>query len=314
VNVTTTARVGVVIAAHNRAALVERAVRSIYTQTLEPQAIELCLVNSASSDNTGTRLAELRQEAPEGMRVEVIDDDIGGAARARNKGWRELQAPIVAFLDDDAEAQPDWLTRALERFEEAPQTGVVAGKTEVAWLAEPPEGALAETVSEYVGLDYGQRARQIRYPRAPIGPNMLVRREALTAVGGFDLALGPGPSQALVGEEGDLSLRIEKCRWQVEYAPEVQVQHLVDPARVTTDYLLTRARIHGRSRFLVDWKHFGSRRAPHQMARLLRGVWRVIRRRRFTVRERVDFVYGWAYFEALLEQIRSRGFQPRSGK
>jgi len=299
------AQVGVVIAAHNREELVERAVWSVYKQTLDPATITLCLVNSASSDGTGQRLEELRNKAPEGMQVEVVHDDQGGAARARNLGWQALRTPVIAFLDDDAEAAPDWLEKIRACLDRNPEVGVLAGKTEVAWLGAPPEPTLAQTVSEYVGLDYGDRPREICYPRAPIGPNMIVRREALAAVGGFDPSFGPHPERALVGEEGDLSLRIEKCRWKTAYEPALQVRHLVDPERVTPEYLLSRARIHGRSRCLVDWKHFAAWRAPRQLMRLLRGVWRVIKRRRFSIRERIDFVYGAAYFNALRERLRA---------
>ena len=301
-------QIGVVIVAHDREALVERAVHSVYRQDLEGLGngiigkgiVEVCLVDAASTDGTLGVLERLAGEAPAGFHVRVAQEASGGASRARNLGWESLSAPVIAFLDDDAVADCRWLATAWASLSADENIDALGGKTTLSWLGEPPASMLAESAATFMGLDYGPERRRIRFPLAPIGPNMIVRRRALEAVGGFDPDLGPAPGRARVCEEGDLALRIERAGGRIVYEPAVGVAHLIDPGRITSEYLLTRARIHGHSLALVDRKHFGWRRAPRQIVRLRKSVWRVLWRRRVTVCEQSDFVFALAYFRTLI--------------
>ncbi|GIW71288.1 MAG: glycosyl transferase family 2 [Planctomycetota bacterium] len=293
------ARIGVVIAAHDRERLLGRAMRSIYAQSLPPAAVELCVVDAASRDRTLEVARARAAEAPAGMRVVIEHEPSGGAAAARNRGWRRLEAAVVAFLDDDAEAAPDWLQSALAALEAEPRAGALGGPTRLGWLGPPPPRPLAEALAAFCALDYGPRRRWLRYPRAPIGPNMVVRRQALEQAGGFDPAFGPAPGRALVAEEGELCLRLQRAGYRVLYEPACRVRHLMEPRRAERSYVLWRAAVHGRSRCLVDYKHFGARRLGHQLVRLARGALRVALRQRLGAAEQADFVYGAAYLQTL---------------
>lgn len=121
----------------------------------------------------------------------------GDSSRKKNAGWQAARAPIVAFLDDDVVAPPEWTERVLEAFKE-PTIRIVSGPGEV-----PPGArgfarlgglALSSAAAGYVAERYvgeGQSPRPARWSRI-IGCNMAWRRAALEEVGGFDPTFWPG--------------------------------------------------------------------------------------------------------------------------
>ena len=103
-----TTRVSVVIATYNRAALVQRAIRSVFSQS-HPD-IELIVVDDGSTDHTPDVLARL--SPPRSVSVRCFRKDNGGCASARNYGARNASGKWLMFLDSDDEL----VTGALERL------------------------------------------------------------------------------------------------------------------------------------------------------------------------------------------------------
>ena len=103
--------VSVVIPTHNRAAIVERSLRSVLAQTTPP--IEILVVDDASTDGTAARLEGCAHEA---VRVLRLAERVGGG-RARNVGIEAARGDWVAFLDSDDEWRPTKLERQLARLD-----------------------------------------------------------------------------------------------------------------------------------------------------------------------------------------------------
>ncbi|GAB4214405.1 MAG: hypothetical protein Fur007_10520 [Rhodoferax sp.] len=103
-----TAAVSVIIPCYRCAGTIERALASVWAQTLPPA--EVILVDDASGDGTRALLQTLPERYPPGWLRLVLLDTNQGAASARNAGWAAATQPYVAFLDaDDA-----WHLRKLE--------------------------------------------------------------------------------------------------------------------------------------------------------------------------------------------------------
>lgn len=147
-----------------------------------------------------------------------------GPGAARNTGWRApgaAGARAVAFLDADVEAPDGWLDRLLAHLGD-PAVGAVAPRVRSAGGAAPRLLAAYEAARS--PLDLGPGPAPVRPgTRAPYVPTacLLVRREALEDVGGFDGSLA-------VGEDVDLVWRLHEAGWRVRYEPAVEVRH---PAR-----------------------------------------------------------------------------------
>lgn len=107
----------VVICTYNRAALVGNAVESVLRQSFED--FELIVVDDGSSDDTVDVLS--RYEDP---RLVVVSRENGGLSAARNTGIAKASGRFVAFLDDDDEVLPQWLSGLASRLDES--TGLVS--------------------------------------------------------------------------------------------------------------------------------------------------------------------------------------------
>lgn len=179
-NASRTPEVSVVMPTRNRADLVRSAVSTVLEQA--GVELELIIVDDASTDHTWDVLGDI---AEGDARVRIIRlDERSGAGRARNVGVAEARASYVAFIDDDTEWHPTKLRRQLDAaLADAEQIGVVYGP----YLLMLPDGR-----SRWVGSAAAARKAPFRtlIRRNFIGmPTVLVRRDLLEAIGGFDESL-----------------------------------------------------------------------------------------------------------------------------
>ena len=89
-----------VVPTRDRAERLRGLLRSLREQSLERERFEVIVVDDSSGDGTP---ALLRQEADRGALrlVALRNRRRAGPAAARNRGWRQAKAPLVAFIDDD---------------------------------------------------------------------------------------------------------------------------------------------------------------------------------------------------------------------
>jgi glycosyltransferase involved in cell wall biosynthesis len=186
-----------------------------------------------------------------GARV-VENSGQSGLAGARNTGFMAASAEIVAFIDDDAEALPDWLERLLPAYLDERVIGV-GGAIEPLWPVRPewfpPEFDWVIGCS-YVGLP--TRAAPVRNL---IGCNMSFRRQVLVKSGGFRYDIGRRASRDLpLGcEETELCIRIRHAwpRHELIYEPLARVRHQIPVERRSLRYLAQRCYAEGVSKAQV---------------------------------------------------------------
>jgi mycofactocin system glycosyltransferase len=153
--------------------------------------------------------------APAGVRV-VRSGRPGGPAAARNLGAGAAGGDVLAFLDSDCAAEPDWLEALLPEFAD-PAVAAVGGRVRAAgqstWL-ERYDAVRSP-------LDLGPRYAQVR-PRHPVSylvtANLLVRRTDFARLRGFDPDLR-------CGEDVDLAWRLADAGRRVVYQPLGAVLH-----------------------------------------------------------------------------------------
>lgn len=183
--------------------------------------------------------------------VVIPNAETRGLSGARNTGVRAISSSVVAFLDDDARADPRWLERLLMAYEQ-PAVVAVGGAVEPAWRAGRPPWFPPE-FDWVVGCTHSGMPRSIAPVRNLVGANMSFRRDAVEALGGFRHGIGRLGATPAGCEETELCIRAHQ-RWpgcHILYVPEARVMHSAPPSRATLQYFLSRCLAEGRSKGLV---------------------------------------------------------------
>jgi glycogen synthase len=231
--------------------------------SLRPRvSVVICAYTVDRWDDVLSAIASARAqpEAPEVVVVVDHDDELYGRLRAartgatvvRNPGPRGLSAArnagvavssgaIVAFLDDDARAEPGWLGALTDPYADRSVAGT-GGCIEPAWDAGRPRWFPVE-LDWVVGCSYLGLPQARADVRNVIGASMSFRRSALEAVGGFAGAMGRGRGLPVGGEETELCIRVRRAvpGARIVYEPRAVVHHRVRAARATPGYLVRRA-------------------------------------------------------------------------
>lgn len=174
-----------------------------------------------------------------------------GLSGGRNTGAAGATGDVVAFLDDDAMADPGWIARLADRYRDAGVLGV-GGLVQPAWDDGRPPWFPPE-LDWVVGCSYRGMPAGSGPVRNFIGANMSFRREVLAAVGGFSAALGRVGTVPLGCEETELCLRVSQRypRGVLLYEPAAAASHRVRKQRATREYLLSRCYSEGLSKARV---------------------------------------------------------------
>jgi GT2 family glycosyltransferase len=172
--------------------------------------------------------------------VAVENPNEPGLSGARNAGIEIATSPLVAFLDDDAEAEPDWVERLVRLNHRAGSLGA-GGCAKPRWLTRRPRW-LPDEFLWVVGCTYRGVPEQVAPVRNLFGSCFCVRRDVLLGVGGFRAELGRIGANGMGCEETDLCIRANQA-WPGRfflYDPDAVIQHEVPPDRCTWRYFRRR--------------------------------------------------------------------------
>jgi len=222
--------ISVVVCTHNRAHLAERAVTSVLSQTTSPPDCEIIVVDNGSTDATAETFRALAASHPN---LRPISEPTVGLCHARNRGWREARGELVAYLDDDATAEPGWLSAIAAGFQEFPQAGVMGGRVAPRWDAPRPAWLSDEISLSLTIVDWPDGPKVITDLRSEwlVGANLAAPRRVLEEVGGFHPALDRVGSAMLSSGDVFLAKEIVRRGHQAVYYPAMAVTHLVPTTR-----------------------------------------------------------------------------------
>jgi GT2 family glycosyltransferase len=226
---------------------------------------EIIVVDNASTDGSREMLAA----GYPGVRVLAMAEN-AGFAKASNLAIRESRGGYLLFLNTDTVVRPFAVRRLVETLESEPGAGACApalvhpgGRFQVSFGCEV--GFLGQIVQKTMLNPWSRRSVPRRAkPRDAAWLSaacLLVRREAVERVGGFDEKF------FIYFEDIDLCRRIREAGWRLIFDPRVQIQHL---GGATTSSRPLRNRLEYRRSQL----HFYDKHASAVSRTLLRAVLR----------------------------------------
>ncbi len=224
----------VVICTHNRAPMLDRAVRSVLLNPLGEIHYELIIVDNASTDQTPAVMEPYIRRG----RVRYLREERLGLSVARNTGWRNARGEFVVFLDDDGEVAPGWLRAFLDVFETRPGAVACGGRIVPRYERDRPDWFDQGTERFFGQFSLGDDV--IRCDWVP-GGNAAWRRGALESLGGFDTRFGRvGGSPTLGSEESALIQRAVSRGGVLYYSPHAVMVHHINAARMNLLWLSRR--------------------------------------------------------------------------
>jgi acetyltransferase-like isoleucine patch superfamily enzyme/glycosyltransferase involved in cell wall biosynthesis len=192
--------VSVVVIGRNEGERLERCLHSVAQADWHGNTYELIYVDSRSTD-TSVAKAETH-----GAQVLVLVDASPCAAKARNLGWRAAQGQYVLFLDGDTQLHAEFVQRALATLSEP--------RLCAAWGHRRESKPQQSLYTKVLDLDWIYPTGRTLY----FGGDVLVRREALAQVDGFDPSLK-------AGEEPELCARLRAMGWEIEHIDAPMTLH-----------------------------------------------------------------------------------------
>lgn len=222
-------RISVIVCSHNGSRTIAACCASL--RKLAYPNYEVIVVDDGSSDQTAT-LAE-------GYGFPVIRAAHGGLSRARNLGLAAADGEIVAYIDDDAEADPHWLTYLATTFMQSEYAGVGGPN-----LTPAGDGFVADAVAYAPGGPIHVLLSDSEAEHIP-GCNMAFRKDCLQAIGGFDSQFW------IAGDDVDLCWRLQARGWRLGFNPAAVVWH---HRRNSLRAFLRQQRNYGRAEAMLEQK------------------------------------------------------------
>jgi GT2 family glycosyltransferase len=222
----------------------QQAVASVRRQTVPPREVIVVV------DHNPDLLALATAWLP-GVRV-VQNGEARGASGGMNSGVAAAGGDVVAFLDDDAVAAPDWLEQLLYPYRDSRVLGV-GGWIEPGWTGRRPEWFPPE-FSWVVGCTFPGGFDGPGPVRSLIGANMSFRREIFERMPGFRTGVGAVGRTLTKCEDTEFCIRVSR-RWPqglLLYRPQAMVVHRVSPERATWRYFRARCFAEGMAKAQVS--------------------------------------------------------------
>jgi len=244
--------ISVVIPTCNRPSTIGAAIDSIIGTQYEDY--EIIIVDQSANDDT-KQLVTSRYS--NNSRVRYIHSDVMCSSDSRNVGWREALGEYIAFTDDDAFVDKNWLHSYADEIKKNHyQIGMIGGRIVPLFQTPRPHWLPEEKDFFLPSFDAGEETVPFPENCLPISVNLVASKALLESIGGFDTRLGlkNGSNTAFVtgGEDSFLGIKARAAGFPLTYLPSAVVYHPITAARLTIGFFLRRSFREGATTIAIE--------------------------------------------------------------
>ncbi len=209
----------VIVVCWNSADVIERCLRQLLAQDYEHY--EIVLVDDGSLDET----VEVAEAALSSGKLTIVRSPLNrGCPHARNLGLKHAKGEVIAFIDADGFAAPEWLSHIVEQFASDATVGGVASTVfmEANPLVLNGAGGIVNRQGWAADLSMNvpyERAEPVSEVLYPMGCGMAVRRAAVERVGPFD------DHMLNYYDDVDYGIRVWRAGYRVVVARDAWIDH-----------------------------------------------------------------------------------------
>lgn len=232
-----------IIATADRPEALATTLRSLTACDLPERELHVVVADNGTDEDT----ERVCRDTYPGLRVQYLPVARRGKTAAQNEALRVANADLLVFTDDDVEFDARWLDELWRAARDWPDHLLFGGRVTPIWPERFPthlEG------SAYLGLLYTRLDRggdEGPLPGfRPLGPNMALRRKAFELGVRFDERIGPGSENLPMGDELDITFKVEALGGSAVYVPTSCVYHRVRENQLSLRWQLRRGLDYGR--------------------------------------------------------------------
>jgi glycosyltransferase involved in cell wall biosynthesis len=233
-------KISVIVCTYNRSDYILKALNSLAQQTLPAHQYEIIIVNNNSTDNTDALCQTFLQEQQQQNCFYFIEIQ-QGLSYARNRGIAESSGDILVFMDDDAQADENYLQEICRFFETTPDAEACGGRIYPDFESKRPEWMSHFLLPLTSTIDMGNKINLFKGTKYPVGANMAFKKDVFQQYGMFNPDLGRKGNNLDGSEEKDIFLKLKKENKKIYYLPFAIVNHQVPDKRLTFDFFKRQA-------------------------------------------------------------------------
>jgi len=222
----------------------EKVLNQLQEQCLSLDQWELLIVNNNSSDKKV--FDDLRPHWHPNH--QIIEENRQGLTHARLAGFEASKGEIIVLADDDNLLEKDYLSNALNIFDQQENLGAAGGKIHLKFEESPPN-YIHEYTALLAGRDFGDEVKvgnwksKKEYPLfSPIGAGMVLRKKALENYikninTNENLIMDRTADNLSSAGDNDIVMQVLSDGFDVGYFPDLSLKHLIPKERTTIEYL-----------------------------------------------------------------------------
>ena len=195
-------------------------VDSLLTQTINKSRFEIIIVDNNSTDCTKKIATDFCKKH---SNIKYLQEKTVGYSAPRNLGWKNASGNILAYIDDDEIAAPDWLEGIEKAFQIEEKPDIVGGICLPKYDVNPPDW-----FTESIGGTNKNRQKGVLNQRTDLYlgcGNIAFKKEVLEKLNGFSNDFNMKNGFLMMGEDTDICLRAKNFGFQLFYDPDIKIYH-----------------------------------------------------------------------------------------
>lgn len=302
--------ISIIICTYNRFQYLEQALESLQTQTIGKNNFEILIIDAGSSN----KMSDIIRKFSFFLPIRFISAPHTRLSEARNLGIQNASGDIIAFLDDDAIADPEWLAQIQQSFQQNEQRICASGGKSLLLCETPLPHWVNIEMLQFLGqLDYGNAGLFMDAPNQnPVGLNMAFKKKTFDQIGLFNTQLGRSEGNLLSNEEIEFFQKMRRKNLKIYYNPKMSVHHQVMKERITKKFFYQRYYWQGRSDAIMNFNEkFSINGFIRQIFRIIiisiRPFKAYIFKQYYSKEQKhvvflCNLEYGWGYFRQIVSK------------